>query len=634
MNSNKKPGSLKEVKKLTGLVERRPEKAALYAVAINAFSTILKFVMASLTGSLAVMAEAFHSLSDIITSILVFLAVRGDRLAVGRKKAGSDSLAPRVDSGCSDSAHSEVESAEAHSPDGKAGRVVKSPSFQLAISLLIGLILLFVSINILNQAYLGTRQVIESSLTAAFFLLFAAAGSYFLSRFEIAVGESTNSLALIADGHHSNVDMLGALLVSFSLFSNSMGLNVDIYVAAVIGGIILLQSVEILGNVIWFALNRRGTDVEFSYVKREQIVAGLLSGEWSLVKLSDFIEKKTGFKLEQNRLYRFVRSYGSAVIILACICLYLSTSLVVVGVAEEGLLFRCGKLLQTKEYGLNDRGTLSPGLCIKYPWPFDRVVKASVNKAKVISVGFKGEGKGDKIIWTERHHEIEYEMLTGDSQFITIFLSVEYHISDLLKYHLSAKGSELMLEGIANGEVIKMLSELEFFEMAIHDREGREKVFRERLQKTVDALDLGLKVDLVAFKDIHPPVSVAPEFEAVISAEEEKESIVNQAEAIKNRIIPLARAEAVRKIAESEAYGVAVEGKAIGQSERFLLQRPVDSLQNEVVRRQLFFELQQSVLKKPVKVLVGDGCESPSIIMVPSGSSSVALSQDYNDYEK
>ena len=257
-----------------------------------------------------------------------------------------------------------------------------------------------------------------------------------------------------------------------------------------------------------------------------------------------------------------------------------------------------------------------------------------MNKAQVISIGFKGEGKGDKILWTERHHEIEYEMLTGDSQFITIFLSVEYHIQDLRQYHLSAKGAELMLEGIANSEIIKMLAELEFFEMAIVDRKGREKILRERIQSAADLLNLGLSVDLVAFKDIHPPVSVAPQFEAVISAEEEKESIVNQAEAIKNRLIPLARAEAKRTIAESEAYAVAVEGKAFGQAQRFLLQRPVDALQNKVVTRQIFFELQEAVLKKPVKVLVGDGCEAPSIIMVPSGSSAMALSEDYNDYER
>ena len=578
-------------------VERRPERAALYAVAINTCSTILKFVMASLTGSLAVMAESFHSFSDIITSVLVFLAVRGDRVAAAEKKK-------------------------------------KSSSFQLITSMFIGFILFFVSLNILSQAYLGTKETIESSFVAAFFLLAAAAGSYFLSRFEIAVGESTNSLALIADGHHSNVDMMGALLVSLSLFSNALGFNVDIYAAAIIGIIILIQSFEILGNVAWFTFNRKKEDTEFSYVKREHIIEGLLSGEWSFKKFSAWVERKTGFDLIESYGYKFVASYGSTLVVIVCLCLYLSTSSVVIGVAEEGLLFRYGTLLTGRGYGLNDRGTLSPGLCIKYPWPVDKVVTASVNKAQVISIGFKGEGKGDKILWTERHHEIEYEMLTGDSQFITIFLSVEYHIQDLRKYYLSAKAAELILEGIANGEIIKMLSELEFFEMAINDRKAREKTLRERLQKAANDLDLGLSIDLVAFKDIHPPVSVAPQFEAVISAEEEKESIVNQAEAIKNRIIPLARAEAKRKLAEAEAYAVAVEGKAFGKAQRFDLQRPANSLQNEVVRRQLFFELQQAVLKKPVKVLVGEGCEAPSIIMIPSGSSAMALSEDYNDYER
>jgi len=583
---------------------KQPEKAALYAVVINSLSTVLKFLMASLTGSLAVMAEAFHSLSDIITSILVFIAVRTDRL--GAEKAEK-------------------------SPQ------TQSPLFQMIISLFIGFILLVVSVNIFQKAWGGTKETIESSVLAGVLLLIASAGSYFLSRFEIAVGESTNSMALIADGHHSNVDMLGALLVSLSLFSNALGWNVDIYAALIIGLLIFFQSLEILGNVLWFAVSRSSQKSEFSYVKRKHIVAGILSGKWSVENFLAWLNRKTGIDLVDTSVYRRLNAYGSKIFLIICFCIYLLTCFTVVAVDEEGLLFRCGKLVKGDQTGKivkgwTKRGTLPPGLCIKYPWPFDKVIKVPVKKAQVIYVGFEGEGKGDKILWTERHHEVEYEMLTGDSQFITVFLTVEYHINDLLKYYMASNGAKQMLEGIANSEIIKMLSELEFFEMAIHNRHMRAKTLKERMQKATDTLGLGISVDLVAFKDIHPPVSVAPKFEAVISAEEEKESIINQAEAIRNRLIPLARAEGKRRKAEADSYGVAITGKAYGKGQRFLLKRPETNQTREVIMKQLFFELQSSVLKRPVKVLVGDNCEPPAVIMVPSGSSGLAIAEDYNDY--
>ena len=132
-------------------------------------------------------------------------------------------------------------------------------------------------------------------------------------------------------------------------------------------------------------------------------------------------------------------------------------------------------------------------------------------------------------------------------------------------------------------------------------------------------------MDTVAFKDIHPPVSVAPQFEAVISAEEEREAIVNQAEAIRNRIIPLARAEAERKLAEAGAYRTAVIGKARGTADRFRLRRPKDESVAAVQRLRIRRKAQIEGLKKPAKILVGPGCERPGVLLVPAGAEEMSV---------
>jgi cation diffusion facilitator family transporter len=578
----------------------RPEKAAIYAVVVSTVLTTLKFIMVAATGSLAVTAEAFHSLSDIVTSVLVFVALRGDRLA--EKKSGSPS---------------------------------RFFTFQWLISLFIGLILFSVSSGIFVQVFSGRKETIEASVPAGVLLLIAACGSYFLSKFELAVGKKTNSMALIADGHHSHVDMLGALLVSVSLFSNALGLNIDIYAAAVIGLLIGLQSLEILGNVVARVFKRKAENAEESYTSREQFIAGVIDGQFSLDKIFAFIEAKTGLSLLENMIVQFFLKRGKSIIVMAVVLAWASTSFVVVDVSQEALLFRWGRLLTNRDCpNLSEKSTLLPGLSLKYPWPVDSVVKAPVKKAQVVYVGFKGEGSGDRILWTRRHHEVEYEMLTGDSQFITVFLTVEYHIKDLLSFYLSAADSSTIVDGVANSEIIKLLSELEFFEMATVDRRSRATFLQEKMQKACDRLSLGLEIDLVSFKDIHPPVSVAPEFEAVISAEEEKESTINQAEAISNRLIPKARAMAALKKSEAVAYGVAVKEKARGDGERFILRLPENSMSRIVTKRKLFFDMERSVLKKPVKILVGDGCKPPLVYMVPAEASALAISEEYRDYER
>ena len=51
------------------------EKTAAISTALNVILTLFKFVMFAFTGSLAILADAWHSFSDIATSFMVFLAV-------------------------------------------------------------------------------------------------------------------------------------------------------------------------------------------------------------------------------------------------------------------------------------------------------------------------------------------------------------------------------------------------------------------------------------------------------------------------------------------------------------------------------------------------------------------------------
>ena len=573
------------------MTERRPERAALYAVLINSISTCLKFVMAWLTGSIAVAAEAYHSFSDIITSALVYIAIRVDRVNQIGQEAEEDE--------------------EARDKSTRSLKFFRA-KFEGGISFLIGLFLMAIAVQVLYRASIGSQQTIEKSILAGIVLLVAAMCSYLLSQFELAVGKATGSMALVADGHHSRVDMLGALLVSMSLFANAAGLNIDVLAAAIIGFLILLQAIETLVNVLRSALVENSEeDKPLFYVHQQQIVSEFLFDATAGERALSSLESLLGYEFSQTRLYRFLRYQLPFFLFLSVLLGWLSTGVSMIGMEEQGLVFRFGRLIEGNP--------LSPGLCLTCPWPIDTLYRYPVRRIKRATVGFKGQTTSDKILWTKQHHEVEYEMLTGDAQFITVFMTVDYHVNNILKYHLVASNPDELLEGIANATLLKVLADLDFFQIAIEGRRERELLLQQRIQKESDGLGLGLVIDTVAFKDIHPPVSVAPQFEAVISAEEERETKVNEREAVRNRLLPMARAQAKRKVAEAEAYRVATLGKAKGQAERFELRRNFDSSVKTVQKLTLRRAAQLEGLKNPVKILVGRGCSPPSIVLVPAG---------------
>ena len=54
----------------------RESLAALISVGINVFLVFLKLLLAVLSGSLALLADAFHSGSDVFVSLIVFIGIR------------------------------------------------------------------------------------------------------------------------------------------------------------------------------------------------------------------------------------------------------------------------------------------------------------------------------------------------------------------------------------------------------------------------------------------------------------------------------------------------------------------------------------------------------------------------------
>ena len=95
------------------------------------------------------------------------------------------------------------------------------------------------------------------------------------------------------------------------------------------------------------------------------------------------------------------------------------------------------------------------------------------------------------------------------------------------------------------------------------------KELRERIQARADELQLGVRILFVGLQDAHPPVKVAPAYEAVIGARQKREADILNAKAHSVRTNSLAAAESLRKKREAEGDRQRTETAAASRAALF-----------------------------------------------------------------
>ena len=192
------------------------QKVALLAIGVNLGLFGMKYLFAGLSGSVALMAEAFHSLTDVIASSTVFA---GLILSKRKTKAFPYGLY-------------KVEN---------------------LVSVIVALTILYAGYEIALEAVKGSISVLRNLWITIASVVCAMAITYGFSRYEARVGAEIESPSLIADARHIRVDMLANMIVLAGLISSFSGFNLDRIAAFIIvffiaraGGKILIDGIRVL----------------------------------------------------------------------------------------------------------------------------------------------------------------------------------------------------------------------------------------------------------------------------------------------------------------------------------------------------------------------------------------------------
>ncbi len=560
-------------------MDRRQKTAAISTLA-NLLLTLIKFILAGLSGSLVILADAWHSLTDVGTSVLVFVSVStGNNREKSVQTAEEDKPRTRID--------------------------WRKVSLENWASLLIGLIIFMAAIGVAKKAIFSPAQEIpDPYIFGLCFILFAGI-SMVISLFEIKVGRQTNSPALIADGLHSRSDMISSLVAAGSLIAlqlglNQLGINFDLIGAWILVFFIVSFSVDTLFNFWWSVHGREGWT--------DRVALGLLAAllkpqtwnklAWRLGKISSWNQWP-----DQCRSW-FCR--GSYLLVICGIgLLVLLNCLTVIGPAEEGIRRQWGRVV-------NWGDPLPPGLHFHLPAPLERIEKIDARTIRRLEIGNIADPRAIALLWT-REHGAQDAFLSAENNFFHPYILIHYRIKDIFNYRYSFSQPDELLENAANRLLTRLFATRTFVEIATSYRQELEEIVRRQLQTQIDQLRSGLEITSVNTKDIHPPVEVADAYEEVVAAIQEKQTRINRALGYRNSSIPEARGWAVRSIREAEAYALERERSATGEASRFTARAESIGAWPAISRPMLYRETIKEALNLQPLILIDPAVDEPDI---------------------
>jgi membrane protease subunit HflK len=165
------------------------------------------------------------------------------------------------------------------------------------------------------------------------------------------------------------------------------------------------------------------------------------------------------------------------------------------------------------------------------------------------------------LLWGQTHYEQEYNFLVasayaGETQeegavpvgLVKANIPVQYRIKNLYDYIYHHSEPVKLLEAICYRELTEFAASATVEDEETSTRAadsnllgaGRaraKQILMQRIQQTADAEGLGIELVFLGLQGVHPPPEVAPDYQAVVGAVQQKQALVLTAQADRNRTL-------------------------------------------------------------------------------------------------
>ncbi len=208
-------------------------------------------------------------------------------------------------------------------------------------------------------------------------------------------------------------------------------------------------------------------------------------------------------------------------------------------------------------------------------------------------------------------------MLTSDEKIVRINLSFQYDVRDAREFLFNVRMPEQTLNQVIEASLRQVVGNTEMSQVITAGRGEVAQRIHEMSQRIIDGYGAGLNLQVVNLQQATAPDPVQEAYQDVNRAREDRVRFVNEAQALRNRIVPEARGEAAQRLEDARAYRTRMVESAEGESDRFLALLEEYQQSPDVTRERLYIETMEQVLGKTGKVLVDSEGEGRNLIYMP-----------------
>lgn len=431
-------------------------------------------------------------------------------------------------------------------------------------SALIAVFQIGIGLYLLNAVGAAAENELKQPLLCGIFMTAIAFVSFLISRYATGMSGQPEWKPLRAGGS----SLLGVAVLCFALavilalvylFNFRTPVNI---IAMLIPALLVVLGAETALNLI-MDIYRPRLKGRYSRSAFDSRLLGVINEPGGILRsLADAIDYQFGFKASQTWFYKLLEQAVVPLILFGVITLYLLSCVIVVGPDEQAIIEHFGD-------PVNKAGQvrlIDSGLAFKWPWPIDIAYKYPTKMISEISIGFvpkvdpaTGEVEHKPLLWGQAHHEKEYQLLVASPQSGTKSLAgtvpvslviaavpVQYRIKDLYSFIYKHNEPEKLLESICYRELTRFAAsakteaddetDIDQSLLGIGRTEAG-KILTERIQKAADEEGLGVEIVFLGLQGVHPPAEVAAAYHKVISAVQQKQSLILQAQAERNMML-------------------------------------------------------------------------------------------------
>ena len=275
-----------------------------------------------------------------------------------------------------------------------------------------------------------------------------------------------------------------------------------------------------------------------------------------------------------------------------------------VSTEEQAVILRLGRY----------SGLAEPGFHFKLPFGLDEVRHIPTRPVLKEEFGFRTVKAGVRSEFAKAPFAAESLTLTGDLNIADVEWSVQYRITDPVQFWFHLEEPVETLRDVSEAVVRQVIGSRTVDQVLTVGRQEIEIEAMRLLQEALSSYKSGIKIVALQLRNVTPPEPVQASFNDVNRAEQDREQLIDTANASYNREIPAAEGEALRTVEQAEGQRQQRINRALGDGGRFTKILSEYKKAPEVTRRRLYLESMVQVLPGVDEITVLDAAHQAPVL--------------------